>query len=216
MTAVKICGITTLEDALAAVEAGADLLGFNFYPSSPRYLSREACAHITASLQRKGSRARTVGVFVNAPLEDILRILDQCELEMAQLSGDEPPGLVQAIGSRAFKAIRPRSPEEALEAMKAYPPPDNPPALLADAWKPGEFGGTGSTGNWEIARALAAQIPLLLAGGLHPGNVGEAIDQVRPWGVDVASGVESSPGRKDAQKVAAFVEAVRAADERQL
>lgn len=211
MTVVKICGITTLEDALAAVEAGADLLGFNFYPPSPRYLSPEACARITAGLRKFGSRARTVGVFVNAPAYDILRILDGCELDLAQLSGDEPAGLLQALAGRGFKAIRPTSARAAQEALQAYPHPDSPPALLLDAWKPGEFGGTGVTGDWAIARSLSVQVPLLLAGGLHPANVGEAIGQVRPWGVDVASGVEASPGRKDPQKMAAFVDAARRA-----
>jgi phosphoribosylanthranilate isomerase len=209
MTVVKICGITTLEDALAAVEAGAELLGFNFYPPSPRAVSPEICARITSSLRARGVQVGLVGVFVNMPVEGILNTLDRCGLDLAQCSGDETSFALAALGNRGYKAVRPRSLEEAREAMQAYPRAGPPPALLADAWKPGEFGGTGATGNWDVARELASQIPLLLAGGLHPGNVGEAVAQVRPWGVDVASGVELIPGRKDAQKMAAFVQAIK-------
>lgn len=202
---VKICGLTTLEDALAAVEAGADLLGFNFYPKSPRCLAPEACRAITAGLRRAGADVVTVGVFVNAGLEEITAILDSCSLDLAQLHGDEPPELLAQLGSRAFKALRPDG-SEALEALrKTYPPRADAPAYLVDAFQAGSYGGTGRTGDWLLAGALAAGHPILLAGGLTSENVAAAVKQVHPWGVDTASGVETSPGRKDRLKMEAFI-----------
>ena len=204
---VKICGVTTVEDALAAVEAGADLLGFNFYPQSRRYITPAICERIVAQLPDAVTR---VGVFVNARPEEVIAILDDCSLDLAQLSGDEPPEALAALGGRAFKAIRPVSLAMAQAAVARYAVP-TPPALLVDACRPGEYGGTGHTADWALARALAATHPILLAGGLRPENVAEAVRQVCPWGVDVASGVESRPGRKDAQRMAAFVAAGRGA-----
>jgi phosphoribosylanthranilate isomerase len=149
-----------------------------------------------------------VGVFVNAPRVEIEAIADDCHLDLVQLSGDEPPEFLHALGPSALKGIRPTLPEEALADAARFARSTSP-ALLVDAYRPGEYGGTGHTGDWELARTLAAQYPILLAGGLTPDNVAAAVAQVRPWGVDVASGVESSPGKKDAGKMAAFVQAAR-------
>ncbi len=208
---VKICGITTLEDALAAVAAGADLLGFNFYPKSPRCLTPAACAHITAELRRQGTPAVLVGVFVNATPQTIELTLEKCALDLAQLSGDETPAQVQVLGEKAFKALRPANAEQLRQALAAYPPRQTPPSVLIDAYRPGDYGGTGQRADWDLAAGLAGQAPVLLAGGLTPENVAEAVRRVNPWGVDVASGVESAPGRKHAGKMAAFVRAAQTA-----
>ncbi len=205
---VKICGITSLEDALAAAAAGAELLGFNFYPKSPRYLTPGACAQIVSGLRGQGVRLTGVGVFVNAPVELIATVLDSCGLDLAQLSGDEPVEHVQALAPRAYKALRPTDLPTALEQAQQMARPAAP-ALLVDAHRPGEYGGTGQTGDWPTARALAAGYPLLLAGGLTPDNVARAVTEVQPWGVDVASGVESAPGIKDPGRMQAFIRAVR-------
>lgn len=206
---VKICGITSLEDALAAVEAGADLLGFNFYPPSPRFVSPEVCAEIVSSLH--GTGVTCVGVFVNASLDEIRAILDACHLHLAQLSGDEPPEVVKALGERAFKALRPADSTELEALLRRYPPRHGAPAWLLDAYRPGEYGGTGTLASLELAGELARRAPLLLAGGLRPENVAEAVRRVHPWGVDVASGVESSPPHKDALRMKQFIQAARMA-----
>jgi phosphoribosylanthranilate isomerase len=212
-TRVKICGITTRQDALAAVDAGADMLGFNFYPKSKRYITPEACWRIVSALTQYAkqplvARITLVGVFVNASPAEIEAIADDCHLDLVQLSGDEPPEFLRALGPSALKGIRPTSLEEAHADAARFARPASP-ALLVDAYRPGEYGGTGHTGDWELAQKLATQYPILLAGGLNPDNVAAAVAQVRPWGVDVASGVESSPGRKDAAKMKAFVQAAR-------
>lgn len=206
---VKICGITSLEDALAAVEAGADLLGFNFYPPSPRFVLPEVCAEIVAGLQ--GTGVACVGVFVNAPLNEIQAILDSCRLDLAQLSGDEPPELVNALGERAFKALRPADSTDLEALLQSYPPRRKAPAWLLDAYRPGEYGGTGTPASLELAGELARRAPILLAGGLRPENVAGVVRRVRPWGVDVASGVESSPPHKDVLRMKQFIQAARMA-----
>lgn len=205
---VKICGLTTVDDALAAIDAGADMLGFNFYPESPRYIAPADCARIV-SLIHCQSLVTLVGVFVNSPLADVRVILDDCGLDLAQLHGDEPPEFVAALDGRAFKGLRPATLEQAEVEARRFAR-CAAPALLVDAYRPDAYGGTGQTGDWGLARALAAEYPILLAGGLTPENVAEAVAQVRPWGVDVASGVEVSPGCKDARKMAAFVRAAKA------
>jgi phosphoribosylanthranilate isomerase len=206
---VKICGITNLEDALAAVEAGADLLGFNFYPPSPRYISPGSCAAILEGLERRRLQVVSVGVFVNASPAQVAAILSECGLAQAQLSGDEPPADLELLGERAFKSLRPENPETLAAWVSRYPRRSLAPAWLVDAYRPGQYGGTGQVADWSLARSLAEQAPVLLAGGLRPENVAEAIAQVQPWGVDVASGVEFTPGRKDRQKMAAFIAAAR-------
>ena len=143
-------------------------------------------------------------------MEKIEQTLAACDLQLAQLHGDESPSDVEALASRAYKAIRPRSDDEAREQCHQFAGRGvSHPALLLDAYKLGSYGGTGEVANWEIAAELAQSAPLLLAGGLTPQNVLAAIDQVQPWGVDVASGVEITPGKKDIIKMKTFIQAIR-------
>jgi len=207
-TRVKICGITTREDAVAAIDAGADMLGFNFYPKSKRYVTPQKCARIVSFLAQYTARVKMVGIFVNATRAEIERIAHDCHLDLVQLSGDEPSEFLTDLDVEAFKGIRPSSLAEA-QADAARFARSSSPALLVDAYQPGEYGGTGHTGDWALAQELATEYPILLAGGLTPDNVAAAIAQVHPWGVDVASGVESDPGKKDSDKMRAFVEAAR-------
>ncbi len=207
---VKICGLKTLEHALAAVEAGADLLGFNFYPPSPRFISVEECRRICQALRQRGVTVRLVGVFVNPSLAEVEDALQRCGLDLAQLSGAESPELLTALAGRAFKGLRPASAGELEQALAAYLPPAAVPAWLVDAYHPALFGGTGQTGDWSLAAGLARRVSLLLAGGLTARNVAQAVEQVQPWGVDVASGVESAPGVKDPHKIRQFIRAAKA------
>ncbi len=205
---VKICGVRTLNEALAALDAGADMLGFNFYEPSPRYIAPAACTRLVAHLRQRGTTATLVGVFVNLPPAQVASILDECRLGLAQLHGDEPPADLHALAPRAFRAIRPRDLEDArtLAATYSLPaPPPGAPALLVDAAAGTAYGGSGQVANWELAAALAAETRLLLAGGLQPDNVAAAVAAVRPWGVDVASGVETAPGMKDPAKMVEFI-----------
>ncbi|MBP7687884.1 MAG: phosphoribosylanthranilate isomerase [Thermoflexales bacterium] len=199
---IKICGITNLEDAQAAIEAGADLLGFNFYRKSARYVQPEVARSIVAQV-RSGVRVpQVIGVFVNSSALEIQSIMREVDLDQAQLHGDESIELVAQV--QGFKALRPQSLEEAEKQAKTYALASEP-AVLIDAYRQGEYGGTGQVGDWSLAAQIAQQYPILLAGGLTPENVAEAIRQVRPWGIDVASGVESAPGKKDVAKMRAFV-----------
>ena len=205
---IKICGIKSIEDASTAIGVGADLLGFNFYPPSSRYITPEVCAQIITSLKDAGKDAVHVGVFVNETPDNISAIIEQCNLDLVQLCGDESEEETSVLGQLAFKAVRPKSLAEGDDLMRRFAR-QNAPALLVDAYKKGAFGGTGETGDWTIANHLAKQAPILLAGGLNPENVAKAVAAVNPWGVDVASGVESSPGVKDASKILAFMAAAR-------
>ena len=202
MTKIKICGIRTVDDAVTAMEAGADLIGFNFYPKSPRYVDVGICRDIM-SVMRKYGQVIYVGVFVNASLEEIRGTLDTCGLSLAQLHGDESPEIVNSLDGRAFKAFR-GIPTDVNGFVR-----NDAPALMVDASVKGLYGGSGVTADWKGAAELAKKYPLLLAGGLTPENVLDAIREVNPWGVDVASGVESEPGKKDAAKISAFIKAVR-------
>lgn len=203
MTKIKICGIKTVTDALAAMDAGADLIGFNFYPKSPRYIDLGQCRDIMSVMRRYG-HIKYVGVFVNAPVEEIRATVETCGLSLAQLHGDETSEILNSLDGKAFKAFRGVPQNIDGFARQAAP------ALLVDASVHGTYGGTGVTADWDDAAKLAKKYPLLLAGGLTPENVRAAIEQVKPWGVDVASGVESAPGEKDAKKMKAFVQAARA------
>ena len=204
---IKICGITNLDDARSAIEAGADLLGFNFYAKSPRYIMPEQAREIAAQIQSGGHGPLLVGVFVNSTLEEIRSILEIAPIDLAQLHGDESVHVVEQLHGRGFKALRPKSEAEAeIDAEWFAPHGPNAPVLLVDAYRKDQYGGTGHVADWSIATKLAQQYPILLAGGLTPDNVAEAIRQVRPWGVDVASGVEVTPGKKDAEKMRMFVE----------
>lgn len=218
--AVKICGLTNVEDARFAADAGADFLGFIFYPPSKRAVTPATVAHIAAALRAKSHCPVLVGVFVDETGTAMANILDRCQLDLAQLSGDETPNLVGDPGSpiygRCYKTIKPTALDEAYAELEWYLPPERQPgqpSLLVDAYHPDLPGGTGRTADWSIAAALADVAPgLMLAGGLNPANVAEAIRQVRPFAVDVAGGVEARPGRKDHAKVQAFIENARTTD----
>ena len=198
-----------MHDALAAVDAGADMLGFNFYKKSPRYVEVGMCRSITSSLRTR-SHARLVGVFVNASVAEIRATMQTCGLHLAQLHGDETPEIFAQLAPRAFKAFRGVTDVETDKRMIR----NGEPALLVDAAVKGVYGGSGEKADWSAAAELAKKYPLLLAGGLTPENVAEAVGRVKPWGVDVASGVESAPGKKDPSKMKAFVQAVRDAEKK--
>lgn len=221
MIMVKICGITNIDDALAAIEAGADMLGFNLYPGSPRYVPPGQVADIVLAARhhlapkiehgtgREGRRILLVGVFVDEPLARVRAICDECGLDLAQLHGSEPPQEVEALRPRAYKAIRPRTIAEAEAIVSVYAPfpyqQEWIPDFLVDAYKPRVWGGTGEHANWDAALWVARRYHTLLAGGLTPENVAWAIALVKPWGVDVASGVEIKPGVKDHRKLREFI-----------
>ena len=202
MTKIKICGIKTLKDAFAAIDAGADYLGFNFYPKSIRFIEKETCAGIASVLKKEHPQIKLVGVFVNSSVEEIENILKICHLNLAQLHGDETPETFAQLAPRVFKAFR-GIPSD----ITGYERIDAP-VFLVDAAVKGVYGGSGVTADWSAAAELAKKYPLLLAGGLTPENVADAVRQVKPWGVDTASGVESAPGEKDAGKMSAFVKSV--------
>ncbi len=203
MTIIKICGIKSLNDAIAAIDAGADYLGFNFYAKSVRFIEKETCAEITSVLKKEYPKVKLVGVFVNSSVDEIKNILETCSLDVSQLHGDETPEMLNALDGKAFKAFR-GIPAEVNGFARS-----EPPALLVDASVKGSYGGTGVTADWSAASEMAKKYSLLLAGGLTPENVSDAVRQVNPWGVDVASGVESAPGKKDPIKLSSFVNAVR-------
>lgn len=221
MTKVKICGLTNLEDAQVAVEAGADLLGFIFYEPSPRYVHPEMVREIITTLRHNHSTThhapRTtspvfVGVFVNTPQERVSQLLDFCGLDAAQLHGAEATQFVDHFQGRAFKVLQPQSAVEADELIQKYQPltltdrSSRLPAFLLEAYHPTLYGGTGRVTDWAMAATLARQYPIMLAGSLTPANVAEAIEAVKPWGVDVSSGVEIEKGKKDHRKIREFIE----------
>ena len=185
-----------------AMEGGADMIGFNFYLKSPRYISVGKCRDIMSVMRRYG-HIMYVGVFVNASVPEIRATIDTCGLNLAQLHGDETPEAVQAFYGRAFKAFH-----GVPQSMNGFAR-DEAPAFLVDASVKGAYGGTGITADWSSAAEMAKHYPILLAGGLTPENVAEAVRRVNPWGVDVASGVESGPGVKDPIKIRAFVQAIK-------
>jgi phosphoribosylanthranilate isomerase len=204
MTKIKICGIKTLSDGQAAINAGADYLGFNFFPKSARFIETQKFKEIGIVLKREHPSIDLVGVFVNSKQDEIRSLLETGLLDMVQLHGDESPDFFAGFDHKAFKAFRGVPKNEAMPYIRW-----EPPALLVDAQIDGSYGGTGVTADWIAAAKLAKLYPIFLAGGLNPENVSEAIRQVHPWGVDVASGVESSPGKKDIDKMKTFIQAVR-------
>lgn len=217
---VKICGITRLDDGLQAAQAGANMLGFNFYRQSPRYIEPAAVGVITDRLRSTlGERAPLmVGIFVNEASSSISSIMDVAGLDFAQLAGDESDELLHELSGVAYKAIRPPTLALALDDARYYRKQlindERIPSLLLDAYHPKLYGGTGQQASVDVAVAVKAEVPrLMLAGGLNPDNVAERVVQIRPWGVDVASGVEpdGQPGIKDPQKVSQFIQAARQA-----
>jgi phosphoribosylanthranilate isomerase len=201
---VKICGITNLEDALAVANLGADVIGFVFHEPSPRYVSFEQAARIARNLP---PHIVKVGVFVDAPEEMVFGVAAGCELNLLQFHGNETPEYCLQFGLMSMKAVRVRD-EHSLRDLEKYPTD----AWLLDSFVPDKPGGTGATFNWALARqATSMGRPIFLAGGLTPDNVAEAVRIVQPYGVDVSSGVEAVPGKKDLQKVRAFIQAAKMA-----
>jgi len=197
MVKVKICGITNLDDALSAVKAGADALGFVFYEKSPRFINPVRAAEI---ILRLPPFIQTVGLFVNEDTEKINWTAEFCGLDIVQLHGNETPDDCLEVKRRVIKVFRIQN-NISIDPLNKY----QVSGYLLDAWSPDAYGGTGRTFNWELAEAAKQYGPVILAGGLTLENVAEAIKVVKPYAVDVSSGVESSLGKKDAEKVRAFI-----------
>lgn len=208
MTRVKICGLTSIDDARHAVEAGAWALGLVFVPDSPRACDPAVAEEIGAELRR---RALVTGVFVNATLDEVELLADRCSLGMLQLHGDEGPAYcreaARRTGCKVMKAARVRD-AASVRGLEPF----RVDYHLLDAHRPERRGGTGETFDWELAGAHHLSVPLVLSGGLTPDNVAAAIGAVRPFAVDTASGTEAAPGRKDPRRVTAFFRGVEAAD----
>jgi phosphoribosylanthranilate isomerase len=199
---VKICGITNTQDAQAAVAAGADLLGFVFYEGSSRHVTVAQAAAIARTVP---PFVVCVGLFVNAPAELVGEAMTACGLQLLQFHGDETPEYCRQFGAMSMKAFRVKD-AETIRTLPEYPTD----AWLLDAFVPGQRGGTGHSFNWELAiEAVKLGKPVFLAGGLTPENVAEAVRKVQPYGVDVSSGVESAPGKKDHAKVRGFIQAAK-------
>jgi phosphoribosylanthranilate isomerase len=218
MTEIKICGLSNVEDALAAASAGADFLGIIFEPHSRRCLDVEEAKGLVQSFRIRWPQESPswVGVFANQPLEEVNRVLDYCDLDMAQLSGSEPLEFCQQVVRPVVKVIHVRNGvptqeavEEVQRSLSSYL--EDGHMCLLDTFKQGVLGGTGQAFDWNVAQELARAYSFLLAGGLNTENVAEAIRQVRPWGLDVSSGVETY-GVKDAIKIAKFIAQVRRTD----
>jgi phosphoribosylanthranilate isomerase len=200
---VKICGITNLPDALVAAEAGADALGFIFHEQSPRYITPENAAAIIRSIPPMIVK---VGVFVNASEEVVFQAISECGLNLLQFHGSETPEFCAQFGLMSMKAFRMRD-ADSLKELSNY----QTAAWLLDAYSSKQIGGTGEKFNWDLAiEARKLGRPIFLAGGLTPDNVAAAISKVQPYAVDVSSGVEASPGKKDPEKVKAFIKAAKA------
>lgn len=201
MTLIKVCGLTNLADALTAVEAGADFLGFNFYEKSPRSIQAqdawEICQELPAAIQK-------VGIFVDAAEIFVQEVSQLIGLDYLQFHGDETPYYCEQFATPYWKAFRLKD-EKSLELMEKY----QPDAYLVDAYQPGAWGGTGKVANWDLAVEAKKLGRLVLAGGLNPDNVAEAIAAVEPWCVDVASGVESAPGKKSPEAIEQFIKNAR-------
>jgi phosphoribosylanthranilate isomerase len=208
MTAIKVCGITTPEDARAAADLGAWAIGLIFYPSSPRRCDPAAAEEIGAAVKRK---LEVVGVFANATLDEVTEAAERSSLTMLQLHGDEGPAFcreaARRTGCKVMKAVRAKD-AAAVRALRPF----RVDYHLLDAHVPGRLGGTGETFQWELVPAHDRTVPLVLSGGLDPDNVGEAVAATHPFAVDTASGTEAEPGRKDPAKLRAFFRAVAAAD----
>ncbi|MHB8483804.1 MAG: phosphoribosylanthranilate isomerase [Nitrospiria bacterium] len=197
MIKLKICGMTNLADAQMAVLYGADALGFIFYPKSPRRVMVQTVKEIIQALP---PFVTTVGVFVNETVETIRETVQQCGLSVVQLHGDESPEFCKRLGFRVIKAIRVSGPED-LKRIGEY----DVQGILLDAYHPDFYGGTGMPMNWNNLRGIGGGKPVILSGGLTPENVQRAIQTVSPYGVDVCTGVEESPGKKSPEKMKLFI-----------
>lgn len=204
-TRVKICGITSAEDAANAVSAGADALGFVFYRQSPRYVSPQLARSIIGRLP---PLVVPVGIFVNEEVKVVRDIVDSCGLGLAQLQGDETAAYCEELHRPVLKAVRLKDRRSFL-AIAEFRGRAGVRGFLLDRYSEESFGGTGLTADWTLAAEVAESATVVLAGGLTARNVGEAIRVVHPYAVDVSSGVEASPGKKDPEKIRAFIEAVR-------
>lgn len=203
---IKICGITNVEDGLAAIHSGADALGFMFYEKSPRCVSNDQAREITGELPPFVAR---VGVFVNSSPDSVKRTIDESGIDTLQFHGDESPEFCLQFGFKTIKAFRVKD-ETSLVDIQRYVTG----AWLLDAFVPGRLGGTGAVFNWALAAdATSRGRPVVLAGGLIPENARQAVEQVRPFALDVSSGVESMPGKKDHQKMREFIRAAREVDD---
>ncbi len=198
---VKICGTTSLKDAFLAVESGADAIGFIFYKMSPRNISQKEAKEIILQLP---PFIETVGVFVNETSDKINRIAEQCKLNSIQLHGEESPALCRRVKRKVIKAFRVKN-ADSLKSIASY----DVSGFLLDSYNGGSKGGTGQVFDWNLALRVKKQGPVILAGGLNPYNVFTAIHRVKPYGVDVCSGVEKSPGIKDHEKIREFIKSVR-------
>lgn len=205
MVKIKICGITNVEDAKVAVAAGADALGFVMYRKSPRFVEPAVVKAIVAGLL---PFVLPVGVFVNEEPDRVRTLMDECGLALAQLHGDETARYCQDLGRPVLKALRLKDRGTFL-VLAEFSGRANVRGFLIDAFSNQAYGGTGKTVDWGLAQEVALSMPVVLAGGLTPVNVAEAITRVRPYGVDVSSGVELSPGKKDHEKVRDFIRAAR-------
>jgi len=202
MIQIKICGITNVEDGLAAAAAGVDALGFVFHPASPRYVTPGRAKEIIGTLP---PAVCTVGVFVNLAAAEVLQIAEICGLDFIQLHGAETQEYWRHLPrEKVIKALSVRS-EGELAAMADYPAR----AFLVDAHDPVRFGGTGKTCDWNLARKAAARHPIILAGGLNGENIHSALEAVRPLAVDISSGVEAAPGKKDHEKIRSVIASVQ-------
>jgi phosphoribosylanthranilate isomerase len=206
VTEIKICGITNREDAHFVAGCGVDAIGFIFYPKSPRYVAPEAAKGIIKELPDGIADTITkVGVFVNHDIQEVKETVKLCGLDLIQLHGAESPAYCgQFPPSLVIKAFAPRT-EDDLEKLRGYPVR----AILVDAHDPQRYGGTGERSDWRLAALVKEQHPLILAGGLSIANIQEAIEFVAPHAVDISSGVEVSPGKKDHQKIKAIIGLVR-------
>ena len=202
MTRIKICGITRSEDALVCAQAGADAIGLVFYPPSPRHVVAAQAAVIARALP---PFVTTVGLFVNPGAEQVEAVLSEVHLDMLQFHGDEPPEFCASFGVPYLKAIRVKAGVDLVQCAIRY---QAAKGLLLDAYVEGTPGGTGLSFDWELI-PTELPLPVILSGGLQPANIVDAIRRVRPWAVDVSSGVEASKGIKDAAKISAFIEGVR-------
>jgi phosphoribosylanthranilate isomerase len=202
---VKICGITSAEDAAAAVDAGADALGFVFYRKSPRYIEPSLARQIIMSLP---PLVTPVGVFVNEDQQVVRKLMDDCGLAFAQLHGDESAAYCLELKCPVLKAIRVKG-RGVFLALAEFQGRAGVRGFVLDAFSGQSYGGTGRMIDWSLAAEAAKSATVMLAGGLTPENVGQAIESVHPYGVDVSSGVEREPGQKDHEKVRAFIRAVR-------
>ena len=204
-TTVKICGITRVEDALAAAHAGAHAIGLIFYAGSPRLVRCDIARRVVDALP---AFVTPVALFVDAKSIDVERVISEVGPQLLQFHGDETPEFCERFGLPYIKAAKVRQGVDLLQYARRY---RTAKGLLLDAFVDGSHGGTGATFDWTLIPDQLP-LPLILAGGLHPDNVADAIRQVRPWAVDVSSGVEAAKGIKDAAKIAAFIRGVRDAD----